>query len=169
MRVIRGAYHFWPKRVAFRDDYCLRCRAPRRAVATRSFDVGHIFWIPILPVGYWRHWTCAECGHDPHKSRRTRRRFLWAGWLCLAAVSVLLWAMPSENDLGAGGWTLRIAAPLAAILLFAYLLRAPNDPSLRERLAALPPTADVVCPFCSTALVSGGARWSCPGCEVVRY
>ena len=43
-----------------------------------------------------------------------------------------------DNDLGAGGWTLRIAAPLAAILLFAYLLRAPNDPSLRERLAATP-------------------------------
>jgi hypothetical protein len=170
MLIIHGAYHFWPKRVAFRDDYCLRCRAPRRAIAVRTFDVGHIFWIPILPVGYWRHWTCMGCGHDPHKGRRTRRSFLWAGWLCLVAVSVILWGMPSDNELGAGGRILRIAAPLAAVLLLIYLLRTPGDTSLQERLAALPPTADVVCPFCSTPLVSGtGERWSCPACNVVRY
>jgi len=170
MLIIHGAYHFRPKRVAFRDDYCLRCRSPRRAIAVRTFDVGHIFWIPILPVGYWRHWTCTECGHDPHKSPRTRRSFLWAGWLCLVAVSVILWEMPSDTDLGAGGWILRIVAPLAAILLFIYLVRTPKDPSLRERLAALPPTPDIVCPFCTTPLVSGmGTRWSCPGCSVVRY
>lgn len=170
MLIIHGAYHFWPKRVAFRDDYCVRCRAPRRAIAVRTFEVGHIFWIPMLPVGYWRHWTCTVCGHDPHKRRRTRRSFLWAGWLCLVAVSVILWGVPSDSDLGASGWILRMAAPLAAILLFIFLLRTPGDASLRERLAALPATADVVCPFCSAPLVSGtGERWSCPACNVVRY
>jgi hypothetical protein len=86
------------------------------------------------------------------------------------AVSVILWAMPSDTDFGAGGWILRFAAPLAAILLSIYLLRTPKDASLRERLAALPPTPDIICPFCSTPLVSGtGERWCCPGCNVVRY
>ena len=169
MLIIHGAYHFWPKRVAFRDDYCLRCRAPRRAIAVRTFDVGHIFWIPILPVGYWPHWTCTVCGHDPHKSPRTRRSFLWAGWLCLIAVSVILWGT-TDTGLGAEGWILRLAAPLAAILLFIYLLRTPRDASLRARLAALAPTPDIVCPFCATPLVSGtGERWSCPTCSAVRY
>ena len=51
MFVIHGAYHFWPKRVAFRNDYCFTCGQACRAVAIRTFDVGHIFWIPILPVG----------------------------------------------------------------------------------------------------------------------
>src|ERR1700686_3493787 len=48
MLIIRGSYHFWPKRVAFRNDYCLRCQAPRRSIAIRTFDVGHLFWNPIF-------------------------------------------------------------------------------------------------------------------------
>ena len=170
MFIVTGAYHYWPKRVAFRDDYCLSCQAPRRSIAVRTFDVGHIYWIPILPVGYWKHWKCAVCGHDPHVSPKTRRSFLWAGWLCLVAVSVISWEVPSDADLGVVGWILRIAAPVCSILLFIYLLRTPKEPSLRERLAAIPPAADAVCPFCSTPLVAGtGTRWSCPGCNAVRY
>ena len=170
MFIIHGAYHFWPKKDAFRNDYCLSCQAPCRSVAVRTFDVGHIFWIPILPVGYWRHWKCCVCGRDPHLSRKTPRPFLWSGLLCLVAVSVILWAMPVNRGFGVEGWFFRIAAPSAAVFIFIYFLRAQTAPSLRERLAAIPPAADVVCPFCSTPLVSGtGTRWSCPGCNAVRY
>jgi len=168
MFIVTGAYHFWPKRVAFRDDYCLSCAAPCRSIAVRSFDVGHIYWIPILPVGFWRHWRCMACNRDPHVSPKTRRSFLWAGLLCLVAVSVVLWALPSNAELGASGWILRFAAPAAAVALFVYLLRVPSTTSLRERLAAIPPATDAVCPFCSTPLLAG-PRWSCPGCGTVRY
>src|SRR5437879_4143615 len=78
MLIIRGAYHFRPTRVAFRNDYCLSCQAPRRAIAVRSFDVGHFFWVPILPVGYWRHWKCSECRRKPHSNLKLRRRLKWA-------------------------------------------------------------------------------------------
>jgi hypothetical protein len=170
MFIIHGAYHFWPKRIAFRDDYCLRCRVPRRAIAVRTFDVGHIFWIPILPVGYWRHWQCTACGRNPHVNPSTRRPFLWTGLLGLIVISAIFWAVPADSDFGAGGCAFRIAAPAAAILVFIYLQRTPKSPSLRERLATLPPTPDIICPFCSTPLVSGtGERWCCPGCNVVRY
>ena len=85
MFIIHGAYHFWPKPVAFRDDYCLSCQSPRRSIAIRTLDVGHIFWIPVLPVGFWKHWKCISCGKDPHVNPKTRRSFLWAGLLCLIA------------------------------------------------------------------------------------
>ena len=41
MHILRGAYHYRAKPVGFRDDYCVSCRAPRRSIAIRSFDVGH--------------------------------------------------------------------------------------------------------------------------------
>jgi rubrerythrin len=41
---------------------------------------------------------------------------------------------------------------------------------LKERLASIPPAADVVCPFCATPLICGnGTSWSCPACNAVRY
>jgi hypothetical protein len=172
MLIIHGAYHFWPKPVAFRNDYCLTCGQASRSVAVRTFDVGHIFWIPILPVGLWKHWRCTLCGKDPHASPRTRRSLKWAGLACVVICSAASWAAPIEGDADSAviTWIFRIAGPLVAILLFVHLLRAPRDPSLRERLATVAPADDTICPFCKTPLVTGNSvRWSCPGCGVMRY
>jgi hypothetical protein len=172
MFLIHGVYYFWPKRVAFRNDYCLRCQAPRRAVAIRTFDVGHIFWIPILPVGFWKHWKCSICDLDPHAHTKTRRSFKWAGLVCLLLLAAAFWTAPidSDQELMVIGWIFRIAAPLGAALVLIHLLRTPTEPSLRERLAAIEPAADAVCPFCATPLLAGdGSRWRCPQCGAVRY
>ncbi len=170
MFIIHGAYHFWPKRVAFRNDYCLTCGQASRAVAIRTFDVGHIFWIPFLPVGFWKHWRCTFCGKDPHTSPRTRRSLKWAGLLCLVFVCALSWTVPVEPDSATISWVFRIVAPVGAILLFVHLLSSPRDSSLRKKLATVPPADETICPFCKTPLVTGNAaRWSCPGCGVVRY
>jgi hypothetical protein len=167
MFIIHGAYHFWPKRVAFRNDYCLSCRGVRRSVRTRTFDVGHVFWIPVLPVGFWKRWACSACGRDPHANPKTRRSYKWAGLICLIFVSVIFWATPAPPDFVVGGWVIRVSFPLAAILLLRHLLRTPRDLSLKEQLATVPPASEAICPFCTTPLV-GGDRWSCPGCGVIR-
>jgi hypothetical protein len=170
MLIIRGSYHFWPKKVAFRNDYCLRCKAPRRSVAIRTFDVGHVFWIPILPVGFWKRWQCEVCGQPPHVYPKVRRAFKWVGLVCSIALSGLVWAAPGVEDLGLIGWILRVAAPAGATLLLYDLFRTPKEPSLRKQLSAVPPATDTVCPFCSTPLICGsGTRWSCPACSAVRY
>jgi len=170
MLIIRGAYHLWPKAVAFRNDYCLKCRAPRRAIAVRSFDIGHIFWIPLLPVGFWRHWKCTECGRDPHGKSRWRRARLQSGLFILIPLSIVFWAIPADSDFAMGAWFCRIAAPLAAAGVALQLLRQIRRRSLRQGLRQVTPAADTICPFCATPLITGfGMRWSCPGCGVVRY
>ena len=169
MLLVHGAYHFWPKRVAFRNDYCVTCDGPRRAIAVRTFDVGHVFWIPILPVGFWRHWVCSACNRNPHVTSKMGRSIKWAGVYWLIAVSIAFWLAPSDMDFPLGIWFCRIAAPALAVLLVVFILRG-FRPSLRKRLKTIPPAADTVCPFCRTVLVTGtGDRWSCPACGIVRY
>lgn len=170
MIIIRGSYHFWPKRVAFRNDYCLRCQAPRRSIAIRTFDVGHLFWIPILPVGFWKRWQCEVCGQSPHVYPNVRRFFKWVGLVFSIALSLLMWALPVDTNFEMLAWGLRVAAPAGGILLLFDLLRTPKDPSLRRNLATIAPATDSVCPFCQTPLFArSGARWTCPQCGAVRY
>lgn len=168
MLVLHGMYRFKPKRLAFRNDFCFTCEQPRRSIRIRTFDVWHVFWIPLVPLG-WRHrWICSVCGHQPHVNKRTRRTFKWLGLFVLLIFAVAFWAMPVDPDIVAGTWVIRIGAPLGAILVLAHLLRTPRDRSLKERLLTIEPAADTVCPFCGTQLLISSSHWCCPACGVVR-
>jgi uncharacterized membrane protein (DUF485 family) len=167
MFIHAGAYHWWPKIVEFRNDYCLSCGGPRRSVRIRTFDVGHLYWIPILPVGFWKHWQCTACQRNPHQSPKTRRSFKWVGLVVLVLFSVTFWAVPVAPDFVTGSWIFRVGGPVAGILVLWHLLRTPEDPSLKERLATVVPASETMCPFCGTPLI-GGHHWSCPNCGVVR-
>jgi hypothetical protein len=168
MHIIHGVYHFWPKRVGFRNDYCLGCQKPRRSVAMRTFDVGHLFWIPLVPVGFWKHWKCSECGRDPHVSTKTGRPLLWAGLACLVILSWVVWSVPGEPGM-ASIPILRLLFPAGAVAVFLRLVLVPKEPTLKERLATISPAADEVCPFCVIRLLpDSSGKWACPACGTVR-
>ena len=168
MLIIHGMYNFGPKRLAFRNDYCLSCEQPRRSVQLRTFDVWHLFWIPLLPLGFWKRWRCTECGRLPHVNPKTRRPFKWAGLFVLLVFSTAFWAMPVDPESVALIWVIRIGAPLGAILTIVHLLRTPKDPSLKERLNAIQHASDTTCPFCGAQLLMLASSCSCPVCGVVR-
>lgn len=163
-----GIYSFSPKRVAFRNDYCLSCKTPRRAVAIKTVDVAHVLWIPLLPLGSWKRWMCTECGNNPHVSYSTSRTLERTALLCLVVFSIAFWAMPVLPDSVVGTWSIRLGTSLGAILLFLHLSLARNNASLKKALAKIHPASDSACPFCGTPLLMG-AQWSCPMCGVVRY
>jgi uncharacterized protein (DUF983 family) len=161
MLLVIGVYRLWPKRVAFRNDYCLTCLHERRAVHLRTFDVAHICFVPVLPVGFWKHWCCSSCGKDPHAHRGTGPALKWVAVVVLVLLALWLWL---ESGIP---WAVRLAATVLAFFLALYLLRSPREVALRKQLAAVSLATDTICPFCGTPLVVG-ARWSCPGCGVVR-
>lgn len=169
MLIVYGVYRWQPKRVAFRNDYCLSCGQPRRAVQVRTFNAGHIFWIPILPVGFWKRWVCTACGRDPHVSTKTRRGFKWAGVFVLLIFSAVFWAVPVEPDSVALLWALRVAAPIGAVLTLMHLFRTEKEPSLQSKLATVQPAADTLCPFCGAPLLMISSQCSCPACGAVRH
>lgn len=169
MLIVYGVYRWQPKRVAFKNDYCLTCGVARRAVRIRTFNVGHIYYIPILPAGFWKRWVCTTCGRDPHVTTKTRREFKWMGLFILLLISLSMWAVPLEppGDVWLI-WCLRLGFPVGAVLTLAHLLRTKKEPSLESRLAKVQPAADTVCPFCGAQLLTMSSQTSCPGCGVVR-
>ena len=168
MRIVYGMYSFRAKRLKFRNDYCLSCQAFRRSVLVRTVDVGHFYWIPVLPLGVWKRWRCTVCGKQPHVRTTTRRAFKWVGLVLLIGLAATFWAAPMDPDFVVGTWVIRVVAPVAAILTFGHLLRAPKDISLERMLAGVVPASDTVCPFCGAQLMMLGPESSCPICGVVR-
>jgi hypothetical protein len=151
--VLHGWYHWFPRRGAFRADYCRRCEAATTSVRVRTLDVAHLFWVPLLPVGFWSRWFCLRCGARPHAAARTRRGWKVAGAVLLLLGSFAGWTMPIERpDDVAVVWLLRIAVPLAFAATLVSIVRHRPEPAFAERLAAVRPWSHPDCPLCGGAL-----------------
>src|SRR5579862_2026196 len=114
------------------------------------------------------HWACTACRRDPHRSPKARRSFKWIGLVCLLVLSAMFWTVPIDQSVSVLGWLLRVGPLAGAAALLYQLLGTPRDPSLNERLAAIAPASDTVCPFCGTPLLAG-ELWSCPACGAKRH
>jgi hypothetical protein len=166
--VIHGVYHWRPRRIAFRNDYCRHCAAPRLAVQVRTFDVLHLFWLPLLPLGLWRRWRCSICGLDPHARTRTRRGFKVAGAVILALISVAAWVAPSETEPDqAVLWGMRLVTPLLLGLAIRSILGHRPEPALEGLLAGVVPFEGHACPLCGGELLSL-PRLHCVRCGAER-
>jgi hypothetical protein len=167
MLLIHGVYHLARRTVAYRNDYCRACDAPRRAFRHRTFDVLHFFWIPVLPLGLWKRWHCSTCGNDPHEAVRTRRGMMWLGVACLVLFSAAFWAH-SPGQEPALVWSLRLGGLLATGLAARAALRAKPEGNFKERLRAIQPIMESSCPACHVMLVPDVPCWKCPKCGMVR-
>ncbi|MBZ5508588.1 MAG: hypothetical protein LAO78_24275 [Acidobacteriia bacterium] len=165
MFILHGLYSFGRKIVAYRNDFCLSCAAPRRAFRVRTFDVVHIFYVPLIPLGFLRRWHCSVCGRDPHAHPGTRKGFKWAGVVVLALFAVFSWALPPEDD--AWVWPMRVGLPIAFAAALWHTLKSKPDVRLKDKLREVQPADESVCPLCGYPLVIGSG-WHCSGCGVER-
>ena len=170
MLIIHGRY-FWGRRLlAFRNDYCLKCAVPRMAFLHRTFDVLHIFWIPVLPLGFWKRWHCGECGSNPHARVTTRPALKWAGVVLLALFSLVMWAPAVDRDIEepAFRWALRLGFPAATIVAAIASTRAKPPERLAEKLRTIQPNRDGTCPRCGTTLTVASPWYRCGKCGLER-
>ena len=171
MLVIYGRYRWFPKNVAFRNDYCLHCDEPVLAVRERTFDVLHLFWLPLIPIGFWRKWFCSQCSRPPSLPPRTRKPFKWAGLVLLAMAAWTFWLAPLETwdpDLDTDFlWTMRVLIGVGLPLLLWNVLRAPKDVSYREMQRTVAPYRGLDCPLCGRRLSLGAVRY-CQHCGLER-
>jgi hypothetical protein len=50
-----GCYRWRQRRTAFRNDSCMSCQRQVRADCIRAFVVVYVKFIPLLPLGFWKH------------------------------------------------------------------------------------------------------------------
>ena len=166
MLIIHGTYHWKPTTVAFRNDFCRGCEGERLAVRIRTFDMLHIFWVPLIPLGFWKRWFCATCGRQPHQNVKTRRSFKIAGAIAMALIALLFWAVPVEED-PMMYWGMRIGSTILSVIAVIAVFRDTKEPAFKQRLAQVQPYASHICPLCGGELF-GLPDQHCMQCGVAR-
>jgi hypothetical protein len=158
-----GIYKFQPRTVAYRNDFCLTCAAPRSAYCIRAFYFVHLIYIPILPLGYWRAWHCFKCNRDPHVypgSTSLKPLFLPA-LLLFAAVA---WFVPDPDSYT---WAGRLLLTLALLGSLWYVRLEQTPAGVRDVLKQIQPASEVECAVCGGPLVVADTR-RCAECDAER-
>jgi hypothetical protein len=167
-----GTHCFFPRRLAYRNDYCLTCDGVSIAVDVETFDWCHIFWIPLIPLGRRRRWLCNLCGSAPHERVASGRGFkmftavafgLFAlfAWVGLVATIVSSGFAAPELGFIAGMGAVMTAACVASALWS----RTKPTTNLRSVLANVHQLPTDVCVFCRRRLDSN--RY-CSHCSMHR-
>lgn len=170
MLIIHGRYRWQRKIIAFRNDFCRNCAAPRMALQHRTFDVFHLFWIPILPLGHWSRWHCRSCGYLTHEVTRTRAFFRWALTAVLAPIGLVGWLLsPSgRTDDDIVMWIMRIGGVGLTALAARWALRSRAEPRFDDEVRRIPPNTDTQCPLCHVPLIELPEGWRCSRCQMLR-
>ena len=165
---LEGVRSYRPRTVAYRNDYCVSCNSPRRAHQVRSFKAYQLYYVPIVPLGFWREWQCTECGRHPHVYSRALRRTRWAilGLVGMFAITGVI-ASFDQQDSAAIMWLMRLGLPAVFFSVLWFVLRDKPDRALREKLKQVAPDRDDTCALCSGALILDHG-WHCSLCGAER-
>jgi ribosomal protein S27AE len=171
--VIHGTYHWGRQILAFRNDYCLSCGGPRLAFLHRTFDVFHLFFVPFLPLGFWKRWKCGTCGGNPHARVTTAKPLKWIGIALLILFAVVFWTTTPDRRAGKDNdpamvWTFRIGFPVAAAFAIRHTLKAKQPERLAEKLRLIAANRDSTCPRCGTTLTVATPWYRCGRCGLER-
>ena len=167
MILLGGVYKFSPKQTGFRNDHCNHCKAQHMAEQTRTLNVVHFFFVPLVPLGHSHVWRCSVCGNDPRERTKESPTLLIIGMLLFGFVGLVGLAAsvfgPKDRlmMLSVGGGML-----MASLLCWFVLKLQQGDKDGTDEAVA--PNRDTECPFCNGEIADGPMA-QCVVCGARRY
>ena len=165
MLIVHGTYRFAPRVVAYRNDWCNHCDKAMLALQWRSFYVGHLFWIPLLPLGFHKTWRCKACTKNPRDRLRTSQGMIIAGLVAFCLTFLIFLFAPYSGKEATVFWVMRLASGILAVVFALWL---------KSRLKELPqekhvePLRNDSCLLCNGRMTDY-PQWHCVDCGVIRY
>ncbi|MGZ4962353.1 MAG: hypothetical protein ACXWKG_13760 [Limisphaerales bacterium] len=168
MIILHGKYHFGLRKIGARKDFCNACESESLTELWRSFDCGHIFWIPLLPLGSRERWLCTLCHKDPRARYKTGRMVQIAGLFVTAIFLAAMFIADWKPDEVRFMWGARAFFALALLgFLYSVFKRDPTVTEDERRNAVVPLSPDT-CLYCHSTLATQ-PYIHCPTCQVRIY
>ena len=147
MLLIQGQYRFGTKRASCRNDYCSHCRQQTFVEGFRSFRFLHIYWIPILPLGFATDWFCTRCRKDPAGKRPISPALAVAGLIAGLTGLTIAFLIPGDDfDASTRGAMFAVFGGLSLGML--YLISRGGSAEYLASRRNVTPLSRHVCPYC---------------------
>ncbi|MEZ6002900.1 MAG: hypothetical protein R3F17_04695 [Planctomycetota bacterium] len=162
--LIHGIHRFGGKYLAFRMDYCLTCKGLRWAFLIRSFRWFHIYWIPLIPLGYDKSWQCVICANDPQAPTKTRLIFKLLAVLALSVLSLAAIVSSKSESMSANeDQALRLGIWVSLLAAVVWTIRHKPELNRKQTRALAPITPVEYCPGCEGSMIRGQPDY-CQSC-----
>ncbi len=165
MIVVHGVYRLASKQVGYRSDWCNHCKSRVIAWQWRSFYLGHLYWIPILPLGFYKVWLCPFCGKNPRERVRTSLAIIVAGLLLFVLMFVALLFAPNEGKEAPTFWVMRFLFGGLAAVFSAWLIYRLQEQTPQR---VVEPLRNDRCIACGGRMTDH-PQWHCVECGLIRY
>ena len=153
MLILHGHYRFRTRKYSCRNDYCTQCKRTTFTEGFRSFRMLHLFFIPLIPLGFFTDWRCTSCGNNPLGRRPLPRGLALTGFALfnLALIGVLFFIPWKASDTKTK-WIMAAMLGGLVIITANSLVGKERARYMAIRKAVTPLRTDV-CPYCTTPMV----------------
>ncbi|MEI6518729.1 MAG: hypothetical protein WCO98_01595 [bacterium] len=165
--IVYGKYRFWRKIVGCRKDFCNHCKKEILSEQWRAFYFFHFFYIPLIPLGFYKYWRCSECNNDPRQRVDTGWGMKLAGSIIFGLFFVGTLLIPAGED-AIEAWVLRIIMLAGTIYMIYSLCTHKNGDLNNEQVRKQVKPITDNCPYCSDQLYRNVDVF-CPKCKVKIY
>jgi hypothetical protein len=164
MFLIFGIKRFGHKKVGYGKDFCNSCQNEAVVERYRWFSWIHIFFIPLIPVGYYSHTRCTICTNDPNAKVRTP---IWQKGIFLIVIAGLNWVLYQDGLLTnlSYGLVIKLISMLMFIGCGYWIYKGRNEVSKKERRKQLTPVDQKTCIMCEGDIVVA-KKTTCSRCKL---
>ena len=151
------------KKVGYGKDHCNACEQEALVEKWRWFNWFHIFWIPLIPLGYGHNWMCTLCDQDANARYKTdiyRKVFIS---VVLFAIALLMF-QPGVIDSLEYGLIVKILSILFFLASVVWVIKHKKLPSKDTYRQNITPVDVSICAYCNNPL-SMSPTLSCISCK----
>ena len=150
---IRGTYYWGQKLSACRISHCYHCRRPTIFDGIRAFTVGHLFWIPLIPIGFRTRWFCNHCKKPPNDpTGNLAMAFIFGGLVFYFGCIFIYY-----KEFKPGLVSILIGASIPTLVHF-----------FGPKKVKVQPYTFQACPYCKSPLLTG-KKPKCQKCKITVH
>jgi len=152
MFFIFGLRKFGIKKVAYGKDFCNSCENEAVVDKFRWFSWIHLFFIPLIPLGYQYNYSCTICTNDPNAVIQTA---LWQKVIVASVFAGLNWLLYQSGIAEDLSYQvlLKVFTMLALCASIYWIYAGSKKPSKKERRKHLTPVNQETCEKCEGVIV----------------